>query len=142
MPKNAPGDRTYPTDAAAISPAPHTRILLVDDDETVRAVLAESLRLAGYLVDEAANGASGLELLKSQRYAAAVIDFLMPGMNGAQMAREARQIQPGLPIVFVSGYSDTLALEAIDDAIIIRKPFELEKLHCVLASLSEPVASL
>lgn len=141
-PKNAPGDRTYPTDAAAISPAPHTRILLVDDDENVRAVLAESLRLAGYLVDEAANGASGLELLKSQRYAAAVIDFLMPGMNGAQMAREARQIQPGLPIVFVSGYSDTLALEAIDDAIIIRKPFELEKLHCVLASLSEPVASL
>ena len=141
-PKNAPGDRTYSKGAAAISPASYTRILLVDDDENVRPVLAESLRLAGYQVDEAANGASGLELIKSQRYAAAVIDFLMPGMNGAQMAREARQIQPGLPIVFVSGYSDTLALDAIYDAIIIRKPFELEKLHHALASLSEPMASL
>ena len=59
----------------------------------------------------------------------------MPGMNGAEMARQAREIQPDLPIVFVSGYSDTLALDAIFDAVVLRKPFELEKLHEALASI-------
>lgn len=110
-------------------------ILLVDDDESVRGVLAESLRSAGYEVIEAHSGASGLELIRAQHYSAAVIDFLMPGMNGAEMARQAREIQPDLPIVFVSGYSDTLALDAIFDAVVLRKPFELEKLHEALASI-------
>jgi signal transduction histidine kinase/CheY-like chemotaxis protein len=112
-----------------------TPILLVDDDECVRGVLAESLRSAGYVVSEAHNGSSGLELIREQHYAAAVIDFLMPGMNGAEMARQAREIQPDLPIVFVSGYSDTLALDAIFDAVVLRKPFELETLHEALASM-------
>ncbi|HEX8594413.1 MAG TPA: response regulator [Pseudomonas sp.] len=107
----------------------------MDDDECVRGVLAESLRSAGYVVSEAHNGSSGLELIREQHYAAAVIDFLMPGMNGAEMARQAREIQPDLPIVFVSGYSDTLALDAIFDAVVLRKPFDLEKLHQALASI-------
>lgn len=54
-------------------------------------------------------------------------------MNGAEMARQARGIQPDLPIVFVSGYSDTLEFDAIFDAVVLRKPFELEKLHEALA---------
>jgi two-component SAPR family response regulator len=56
-------------------------------------------------------------------------------MNGAEMARQVSKIQPNLPIVFVSGYSDTLALDAIFDAVVLRKPFALEKLHETLASI-------
>ena len=60
---------------------------------------------------------------------------MIVGMNGAEMARQAREIQPDLPIVFVSGYSDTLALDAIFDAVVLRMPFEIDKLHQALASI-------
>jgi signal transduction histidine kinase/ActR/RegA family two-component response regulator len=109
-------------------------ILVVDDDDNVRGVLSDSLQLEGYTVYEAADGVQALAILESTTCAAAVVDFLMPGMNGADLARKARIFQPNLPIVFVSGFSDTLALDAIFDAVVIRKPFELERLHEALAT--------
>jgi CheY-like chemotaxis protein len=75
-------------------------------------------------------------LLEQSKPAAAVIDFLMPGMNGAEVARIAQQRRPGLPIVFVSGYADTVALDGIAGAIVLRKPFDIDALgraiHTVL----------
>jgi FixJ family two-component response regulator len=64
-----------------------------------------------------------------------MFDFLMPEMNGAELARKARMLVPDLPIVFISGYSDTLALNAIDGAVVLRKPFELERLDEVIKDL-------
>jgi len=62
----------------------------------------------------------GLTLLQDFRPDVAVVDFLMPGLNGAQVARAAQALHQGLPIVFVNGYSDTLALEQITDAVLLR----------------------
>jgi CheY-like chemotaxis protein len=64
-----------------------------------------------------------------------VIDFLMPGMNGAEVARLAQQRLPGLPIVFVSGYSDTVALDGIAGAVVLRKPFGIGALDRALSSV-------
>ena len=99
-----------------------------------RSVLVETLRGAGFNVVEASNGDDGLIHLQSLTPAAAVIDFLMPGMNGAEVARRAQLILPGLPIIFVSGYFDTVALDGIDGAVVLRKPFDLEGLNRAVSS--------
>jgi DNA-binding response OmpR family regulator len=85
-------------------------------------------RSAGYDVTEAENGADGLRVLDEIKPVLAVIDFIMPGLNGVQVARLARLKQPSLPIIFVSGYADTLALDEIGNAIILRKPVGPEAL--------------
>lgn len=103
-------------------------LLVIDDDDHVRVALAEMFRSAGYDVTEAQNGADGLRVLDEIKPVLAVIDFIMPGLNGVQVARLARLKQPSLPIIFVSGYADTLALDEIGNAIILRKPVGPEAL--------------
>lgn len=107
-------------------------VLVIDDDDYVREVVVQALTDAGFDVTQAADGAAGLAHLDRIRPAAAVIDFIMPGMNGAEVARRAQLKMPGLPIVFVSGYSDTVALDGIAGAIVLRKPFDIEGLSRAL----------
>jgi len=122
-------DAVKPVRPVNTPPAEHTsreravrRVLVIDDDELVRDATAELLRSAGYIVTEAENGTSGLALLSEIEPAVALIDFLMPGLNGAEVARLARLQRPTLPIIFVSGYSDTIALDQIAGAVVLRKP--------------------
>ena len=122
-------------DEAAASSGSGREVLVVDDDDAVRAVIVDALTAAGFQVHEASNGEAGLSLLNSTSPVAAVIDFLMPGMNGAEMARFAQQRRPGLPIVFVSGYSDTVALDGIMGAVVLRKPFDIGALDRALSSV-------
>ncbi|MGI4856418.1 MAG: ATP-binding protein [Janthinobacterium lividum] len=122
--KKKPVVATYQADSI-VTPR---SIVLIDDDENVRTALAALLRDAGYVVAEAKDGYAGLELLKTIRPAAVIIDFVMPGLNGADTARMARLDMPGLPIIFVSGYSDTLALDRISDAVVLRKPVDIDQL--------------
>jgi len=109
-------------------------ILLIDDDDEVRAAMAELFRCEGHEVMEADNGQTGLDILKTSRPSIAVIDYLMPGLNGVQVALMARDQMPLLPIVFVSGYSDTIALEGVSGAKVLRKPVNADDL---LAAVSE-----
>jgi signal transduction histidine kinase/CheY-like chemotaxis protein len=110
-------------------------VLVIDDDDAVRAVIVDALRGANFEVVEASDGPSGLALLDNLTPDAAVIDFLMPGMNGAEVARFAQVKRPGLPIIFVSGYSDTVALDGIAGAIVLRKPFDIDGLHRAVSSV-------
>ncbi|WP_158935634.1 ATP-binding protein [Burkholderia sp. S171] len=103
-------------------------LLVIDDDEDVRVALAEMFRSAGYEVSEAESGAAGLRMLDEITPVLAVIDFIMPDLNGAEVARLARVKLPSLPIIFVSGYADTLALDEIGNATILRKPVGPEAL--------------
>jgi signal transduction histidine kinase len=121
--------------SAAYRAVPEQPILIVDDDDSVRAVLVDNLKARGYRVLATDRGSEALALLESAPCAAAVFDFLMPEMNGAELARKARAMVPDLPIVFISGYSDTLALDTIDGAVVLRKPFDLERLDEVLKDL-------
>jgi CheY-like chemotaxis protein len=111
-----------------------TRVLIVDDDDDVRAFLAESLEGLGCTIVSAASGAEGLEALRQWRPDLALIDYAMPGMHGAEAARAARQIHPGLPIVFVTGYAESEQLEAAlgGQVPVLRKPFTLDALAAVL----------
>ena len=111
-------------------------ILLVDDDDEVRAFVAATLEALGYRVRAASDGESGLELLDARAPDLLLVDYAMGGMNGAEMARLARERRPGLPIIVVSGYADTAVLDTVlgPDVPVLRKPFGIDALVKVLDS--------
>ena len=99
-------------------------ILLIDDDPDVRNTLHELLAELGYTVNAAENADAGLKLLERTNPDIVILDFAMPEVNGAEAAKAIRSKRHALPILFVSGYADTVALgEAVGDAPILHKPF-------------------
>jgi PAS domain S-box-containing protein len=115
---------------SAAGGAAGARVLVVDDDGDVRAFLAESLEGLGCKVVSAASGAEAMEALRGWRPDLALIDYAMPGMHGAEVARAARERHPGLPIVFVTGYAESEQLEGAlgGEVPVLRKPFTLAEL--------------
>ncbi len=114
---------------AAEVPVDRRTILVLDDDDAVRVVTADSLREAGWRVVEAVDGASGLEALRAEPGIALVVtDFAMPEMNGAEFAGHARTRRPDMPFVFVTGYADHAALADFGDDAILQKPYRVEDL--------------
>ncbi|MEV0901498.1 response regulator [Actinoplanes sp. NPDC049802] len=109
-------------------------LLLVDDEEAVLQVAARILGGAGYRVLTAPDAGEALRLLERHggEVAALVTDVVMPGMNGRQLARIAVGRRPGLCVVFVSGYADSLFDEQGNNlepgSTILAKPFDREKL--------------
>ena len=100
-------------------------VLVVDDDPAVRATTVETLCDLGYDVREASGGAEALDLLgHDSQIEVLLTDVVMPGMNGAELARRAPGVRPGLTILFMSGYIDP---EEITGALrryrLVRKPF-------------------
>jgi len=116
------------------------KVLLVDDDSDVRAVTAGILEDLGYRVVEAGSGNAALDLIERQaEIDLLLVDFAMPGMNGAEVARQVRARRPGLPILFVTGYADTEALPTAGDDDILRKPFVEKDLAAKLRSVLRAV---
>ncbi|WP_395943894.1 response regulator [Brevundimonas sp.] len=110
-------------------------ILVVDDDDAVREVTLGYLQDLGYAVLEAGSGGAALEIFELRKDIEAVIlDFAMPGMNGANLAREMQARRPKVPILFATGYADAEALAAAPEERVIRKPFEQVELAEKLAN--------
>ena len=110
------------------------RILLVDDDDAVRQVVADMLRELRYEVLESGSAGAAFDILESNRAIdLLLLDFAMPGMSGAEVARRVRTRYPRLPILFVTGYADRTLLSGIDEAQTIGKPFQLHDLAAKLA---------
>ncbi len=134
---------TPPAGAARMRPVVKgARILVVDDDEGVRGFVCEALEAVGYRVRSAEDGQAGLRALEQEPADLVVLDFAMPGMNGAEVAIAARSRRPDLPIVFASGYAESAALEAAvgGSATLLRKPFATERLlDAVYAALTPQV---
>jgi CheY-like chemotaxis protein len=105
-------------------------VLLVDDDESVRAVLGEQLRELGFQVDEVADGSSAIERLKSNgSYDVLLTDFAMPGMNGLDTIRHAIRERPALQALLMTGYADESAVAHVRENVpIIRKPINVRDL--------------
>ena len=108
-------------------------VLVVDDEPSVRALVAELLAELGYTVLEAVDGASGLALLQSgERIDLLVSDVGLPGMmNGRQMADAARVHRPGLKTLFITGYAETALLndgQLEPGMAVLTKPFSVDAL--------------
>jgi PAS domain S-box-containing protein len=130
VPVEAEAEISGGSGAAPRGAAAGTSLLVVDDDPDVRGFLAESLEGLGCTVVSAASGTEGLRAIREWRPDLVLMDYAMPGMNGADVAREARKLHPGLPIVFVTGYAESEQLEAAlgGDVPVLRKPFTLAQL--------------
>jgi signal transduction histidine kinase len=114
-------------------------VLLVDDDSAVREITATLLLELGYQVVETGSGGAALEILQARRdIDLMLLDFAMPGMNGAEVAREARVRRPDLPIIFVTGYADTEALAQAGECGIIQKPFRDYELASKIGAVLHP----
>ncbi|MBI5067830.1 MAG: PAS domain S-box protein [Deltaproteobacteria bacterium] len=114
-------------DVGRASPGTSGAVLLVEDDALVRNVAERALRRAGYQVLVAGDGQDALSLpLPAQGLALLVTDVVMPGLDGRQLAERLRQRQPGLRVLYVSGFTqDALAHHGVLDhgVELLEKPF-------------------
>lgn len=105
------------------------RVLVVDDDDAVREVATAFLQDLGYEVLEAGSGGAALEQFDGgDNIALVLMDFAMPGMNGAELARQIRRCRPDVAVVFVTGYADAEAIAGTDPQAILRKPYTRHEL--------------
>ncbi len=120
----APAVQGADAEAGPVAHEDHLVVLLVDDDDAVREVTAGLLADLGYDVVEAGSGGAALDLFeRNDEISAVVLDFAMPGMNGADLARELRARRPRVPILFATGYADAEALTGVGEHQIVHKPF-------------------
>ena len=116
-------------DIADAAPAQSASVLVIDDDPDVRGFIVASLDEQGYRVREAADGDAGLKAFADERPDLVVLDFIMPGLSGAEVAGRILDQQPHQRILFVSGYSETEAVRRVaPDAPLLAKPFRADAL--------------
>ncbi|HET6182058.1 MAG TPA: response regulator [Acetobacteraceae bacterium] len=120
------------------------RVLLVDDDHPVRATIAAVLTHRGYEVVEASGGDEALDLLESEPPPDVLLtDVVMPQMTGPELARRVRLRWPGLPVVFISGYTDPNALAGQGGLLyLVRKPARPEELMEAIELAIEAVGAV
>jgi excisionase family DNA binding protein len=120
----------------AAAPTPVPRVLVADDEEAIRDLLARTLALAEYDVDTVADGQAALDRLRAAPYQLLVTDLRMPGLDGLGVIREARRLYPHLPVVIITGFSsEASAIEAINLGVsgYLTKPFRVAKVLAVAA---------
>ena len=110
---------------------PIVRILLAEDDESMRGFLERALSKAGYDVIAFANGADAYQRLKEEPFTLLLTDIVMPVMDGIELARRASELDPELKIMFITGFAAvTLNTDpgAFKDTRVLSKPFHLRDL--------------
>ena len=110
------------------------RLLVVDDQPTVRTSLRDLLSLEGYQVDEASSGEEALARFDDVRYDLLLIDVRMPGMDGPEVMRYLRRDHPDLPVVLLTAHA------SVDHAITadcLLKPFKIEDLIATVGRILE-----
>ena len=114
-------------------------VLVVEDEPVVRSLIVEVLTDLGYQAVEAADGPSGLRYLESEhRVDLLVTDVGLPGLNGRQLAEQARALRPGLKVLFITGYAENAALTSgflLPGMEIVTKPFATETLAAKIRSM-------
>lgn len=117
-------------------PGAPPRVLVVDDEESVRDLLTRTLELVEYDVEAVGDGASGLERLRRDPCDLLIADLRMPGMDGLTLIREARRLHPQLPVIIVTGYSsEASAIEAVNLGVTgyLIKPFRVPQVLAAVA---------
>src|SRR5215471_11295571 len=115
----------------AVAGQVRSRILVVDDEPHIRNVVTRALEAAGYGIDSAADGATGLELALTGEYQLVILDVVMPVRDGGQVLRQLRRLRPDQRVLVLSCLSDVTAKVDLLDAgakDYLTKPFSLDEL--------------
>ncbi len=107
-----------------------TRILLAEDDESMRLYLARALERVGYQVVSVDRGTAALPLLEAERFDLLLTDIVMPEMDGIELAQKAAALAPDMRVMFITGFA-AVALKAgraAPQAKVLSKPFHLRDL--------------
>ena len=131
-----------PAAGVAAPAAAHSRalprsleLLIVDDNADVRETLVQMVEAEGHRTESVADGRTALVALAHRKPDLLLVDFAMPGLNGAEVVAQARMIHPGLPCLLVTGYWDSDALAEYGVTCpILRKPFTSETLGDAMAA--------
>jgi CheY-like chemotaxis protein len=120
-------------------------ILVADDEEGVRSLVANVLEEAGYTVELVADGAQAVERLRQLRDSVRLVllDLTMPLLSGAETAMELRRIQPEIPIIAMSGYGDIEVMQRFGEAGVsdyLPKPFTPDQLAAKIRDVLAPVS--
>lgn len=145
LPKHDDEPLTESLDIKRDPPPPPARgetILVVDDEPAIRMLISEILEEAGYNVLEASDGPEGLSILQSpQKVDVLITDVGLPGgINGRQVADAARQAQPNLKVLFITGYADKAAVGGRDleeGMELLIKPFDMNALPARIKGMIE-----
>jgi two-component system cell cycle response regulator CpdR len=106
------------------------RVLLAEDDDSMRVYLARALERTGYHVVAVDNGVAAMPLLRSEPFDLLLTDIVMPEMDGIELAQKAAEIAPDIRVMFITGFA-AVALKAgrkTPDAKVLSKPFHLRDL--------------
>jgi CheY-like chemotaxis protein len=115
------------------------RVLLVDDDLTILDVIGEALRSSGHEVQTCDAGAAAIMAMEEGQFDVLVTDLGMPGVNGWDVARRARQLNPPLPVIVISGWGAQITQDQMELAgvsLILPKPFRLEQIRKAIATFA------
>jgi excisionase family DNA binding protein len=120
----------------AVTASTRPRVLVVDDEASIRDLLAKTLALAEYDVDVAPDGRSALERMRLYPYDLLIADLKMPGMDGLTVIREAKRYKADLPVIIITGFStESSAIEAVNLGVAgyLTKPFRVPQVLAAAA---------
>lgn len=109
---------------------PHKKILLAEDEDSVRSFLSRALQRAGFTVTTCANGFEAIDALDDGPYDLILTDIVMPGADGIEVAKKASASQPGVKIMFITGFA-AVALNVRKEnpeAHVLEKPVHLREI--------------
>ena len=116
--------------------AERPRILVVDDEASIRELLSKTLALAEYDVDTAQDGRAAVERLRLGHYDLLIADLKMPGLDGLSLIREAKRLNVELPVIIITGFStESSAIEAVNLGVAgyLTKPFRVPQVLAAAA---------
>jgi excisionase family DNA binding protein len=122
--------------ARSATGATRPRVLVVDDEASIRDLLSKTLALAEYDVDVAPDGRSALERMRMYPYDLLIADLKMPGMDGLTVIREAKRYKSDLPVIIITGFStESSAIEAVNLGVAgyLTKPFRVPQVLAAAA---------
>lgn len=132
------------TSAPAAARHAHARVLVVDDEASIRELLSKTLALAEYEVDTASDASVALERVRVADYDLMIADLKMPGMDGLTLVREVKRLRTELPVIIITGYStESSAIEALNLGVAgyLTKPFRVPQVLAAAAkALGAPAA--
>lgn len=119
------------------------KVLVVDDEAAIRALVSKIVERAGFFVESARDGAEAIEKLEASEYDVVVVDLMMPNVDGYALIDFIRERAGPLPAIIVISACDSAGLRQLDGSIvhsIVRKPFDIDVLGDLISAAARTMA--